>query len=258
MATPAMSIVSRRERALDRPHLARPDPRHRAVDEQQQPDRDDHDAQHGAALDRPHDVWWTATPPANDTSSVTKNAGQYGQPWFDVERPGDVRRERRHLALREVDHARSRGGSAPARARARRRCRPTRAPRRPAGRSRPCAPSVPQVAPADGLVVAQLVARPLDGDARPPRARRRRLAAASARRASCSTTSTASPSFSFSSRTIRKISRTTIGARPERGLVEHQQPRAGTSARGRARASAARRPRASPPCWSARRSIHGK
>ena len=36
-------------------------------------------------------------------------------------------------------------------------------------------------------------------------------------RASCSTTSTVSPSCSFSSRTMRKISRTTIGASPSDG-----------------------------------------
>ena len=29
-------------------------------------------------------VWWSATPPRNETSSVTTKAGQYGQPWFAV------------------------------------------------------------------------------------------------------------------------------------------------------------------------------
>ena len=50
-----------------------------------------------------------------------------------------------------------------------------------------------------------------------PRARRRSTAVSSAIRASCSTTSTVSPSRSFSSRTMRKISRTIIGASPSDG-----------------------------------------
>ena len=49
-------------------------------------------------------AWWIPKPPTNDTSSVTANAGQYEKPWFVVSVHSDVGRERRHLALGEVDH----------------------------------------------------------------------------------------------------------------------------------------------------------
>ena len=85
--------------------------------------------------------------------------------------------------------------------------------------------SVAEVAPADGLVLA----------ATPRLARERnpadledetRSARAAARCAAfCSTTSTVRPSFSFSSLTIRKISRDEKRRQSERRLVEEQQPR---------------------------------
>ena len=49
---------------------------------------------------------WRPTPNTNAITSVTMNAGQYesGAGAVRDQRPGDVGREHRHLALREVDH----------------------------------------------------------------------------------------------------------------------------------------------------------
>ena len=84
-----------------------------------------------------------------------------------------------------------------------------------------------------------------------------RCDALSAIRASCSTTSTVSPSSSFSCRTIRKNSRTIIGARPSEGSSR-------SSSRGRlisARPSASiccSPPESVPARWPPRSVIHGK
>ena len=64
------------ERALQLLRLAAPLPDDEAVDRDEEADRDDHDAQHAAALDRADHGRWIPTPPANDARSVTTNAGQ--------------------------------------------------------------------------------------------------------------------------------------------------------------------------------------
>ncbi len=154
------------------------------------------------------------TPPTNEAISVNDERGPVRPAVVRRQRPGDVGRERRHLALGEVDHP---GRAVDQDERERERGvdrRRRRAPRRPVARSRP---SVPEVAPSHGLVLPELGARPGRRRRGRPRARTRSTRVWSAIRASCSTTSTVSPSFSFSSRTIRKISRTIIGARPSDG-----------------------------------------
>ena len=164
------------------------------------------------------------------------------------ERPGDERRERRHLALREVhdpgravdDHDREREQRVDR--------RPTRAPRRPAAGTRP---SIPQVRLPHRLVLG--AARRSGPRARPgpPRARTRGSTSASASFAFCSTTRTARPSFSFSSPRIAKISRTTSGARPSEGSSRSSSLGRAISARAIASICCSP-PESVPACWSRR------
>ena len=57
-----------------------------------------------ASLERPDHVRWISTPPTNAIPSVAKNAPQNETAVVADQRPGDVCREHRELALREVDH----------------------------------------------------------------------------------------------------------------------------------------------------------
>ena len=138
------------------------------------------------------------------------------------QRPGDVGREHRHLALGEVDHP-GRAVDQDERERERGVDRARREPRddllEEVGHSSSPGSSCGRI--------RRGRARRSSRTRRPcrPRARTRARRPRARSRAFCSTTSTVRPSFSFSSRTIRKISRVDERREPERRLVEEQQPR---------------------------------
>ena len=50
-------------------------------------------------------AWWIPNPPTNDTSRVIDERRPVADAVVRRQRPGDVGREHRHLALGEVDHA---------------------------------------------------------------------------------------------------------------------------------------------------------
>ncbi len=83
--------------------LASPLPDDEPVDCNQQPDRHDYDPQDASALDRANDD------PVNTDTAAERDRERRGEgepvapAVIHDERPGDVGRERRHLALREVD-----------------------------------------------------------------------------------------------------------------------------------------------------------
>ena len=101
--TPPTSYVSRPERALQLLRLAAPLPDHEPVDGDEQADRDDHDSQHVPPLHRADDD----AVDADAARERDRERGDEGRPVAPAvvhrERPRDVRRERRHLALGEVD-----------------------------------------------------------------------------------------------------------------------------------------------------------
>ena len=105
ITTPPMSSVVARERALERPLLALPDPGGRAVQQDQEPDRHRHDgerlrARHGVdhePLD--HDA-------ADERDHEREEEGDPVRHAAVEQLPADEGREHRHLALREVDDAR--------------------------------------------------------------------------------------------------------------------------------------------------------
>ena len=73
-----------RERARNRADLTRPDPGHQAVEQQQQADRDDHDADLRPSLDRPDHGLVDADAADERHEQGHANAGQYEKPWFVV------------------------------------------------------------------------------------------------------------------------------------------------------------------------------
>ena len=96
----------RRERAL---RTARTSPdqiqRREAVEHEEQADRDDHDAHQGAALDGRITAWWIADAADERDRERDGERGPVRPAVVRGQRPGDVGREHRHLALREVDDA---------------------------------------------------------------------------------------------------------------------------------------------------------
>ena len=72
-----------------------------------QADRDDHDRQHGRVLDRPDERELERGAAGERDHEREHERRPVGHPLH--QRPGDEGRQHRHLALREVDHAASRG-----------------------------------------------------------------------------------------------------------------------------------------------------
>ncbi len=85
--------------------LAAPLPDDEAVDRDEQPDRDDHDPQDAPALDRPDHGGVDADPTGEREGERRDERRPVAPAVVEGQRPGDVRRQRRHLALREVDDA---------------------------------------------------------------------------------------------------------------------------------------------------------
>ena len=159
-------------------------------------------------------TWWIAEPADERERERDRERRPVRPAVVRRQRPGDVGRERRHLALGEVDDP---GRAVDQHERERERAvdrRPRRA--RDDLLHEVGHPSSPGSSGGRTRSRAARRSTPRPRRAR-PRARTRSTAASSAIRASCSTTSTVSPSCSFSSRTMRKISRTTIGASPSDG-----------------------------------------
>jgi hypothetical protein len=93
MGTPATSIV-----------CAAPDHAHQAVEEQSETERGDHDRQDGRILDgTDHDALDCHAPRERNREHDRKRRPE--RQAVVHQRPGDERRERRHLTLREVDDA---------------------------------------------------------------------------------------------------------------------------------------------------------
>ena len=94
-----------REGALDGAHLARPDPRRKPVEQEQQADRDDHDADLRAALDGANHRLVDPESADERHEQGDRERGPVADAVVRHQRPGDVGGEHRHLALGEVDDA---------------------------------------------------------------------------------------------------------------------------------------------------------
>jgi len=82
-----------------------PPPAHQPVQQQREAERDDHDGDHRRVLDRPYDDAFDRKAARERQREHDRERGPERQAVIH-QRPADERRERRHLALREVDHAR--------------------------------------------------------------------------------------------------------------------------------------------------------
>jgi len=90
------------ERAVERLHLGSPDPAGQPIQEDQEPDRDDHDHDLGPVLDRTDHDTLHGRPADEGEHERQRERGPVREAVVH-QRPRDVGGEGRHLALGEVD-----------------------------------------------------------------------------------------------------------------------------------------------------------